>query len=309
MESDKLRQQETEDIMTLILPEIGVEKVISKKAAADELKLPPIGGKAEPKNTSKPTPPTPLAEDGPLDALQEDELGPVLDEASEKDKLLQEVQSLKDALQDLERETRLKTLEEDIELQIDNRVKSLKKEIEELKDRKVPERGQIETDNAYREQLYPIAINLLNKILIPLVDIVPSYNLIGTSITNTYEDGTIKNAVVTINISIPNNDFRYDFKVDMIVLNGLMQYPTYVTRGRKIIPLTRTDMYTEINSYSFKPLDIATRYKGNPFSNTGENIHRKHDTQKFYPVEQNQNEPVGVTENSRWNAYRTRGLV
>ena len=287
--------------MKLILPDIDLSQSIKKKA--EKLDLPAVGEKpaGKPKEEGGLPKPEDLAAASKPDSIDSD----ILDE---KVNLFQEIQELKDSLQHLELQTKLNTLEERIELHVDNKIESLKKELNELKDRKIPPRGQIETDGAYKEQLYPIAIGLLNKVLLPLIDIIPEYNLIRTSITDTYEDGTIRNGIVTIGVQIPNNDYRYDFKVEIAVLNGLMQYPTYVTRGRKIIPLTQNAMYQEINTYSFKSITTHT-YKGNPFSNTGENIHRKEDEQKFYPVDSNENPNVGMPDDSKWNAFRTRGII
>lgn len=304
MDKDKLLQQHTENILKLVIPDITTSK---KRHAASNLDLPDIGKPSKDASKVKMSPAADTITSVHPESISAQPPQPQQDMQSDV-KLLQETLSLQDSVQDLEREVRLKDIKEEIHDEVHQIIHRLQEELDDLKGRKIPEIGSVETDGAYREHLYPLATNLLNKIVVPLVSQVPTYNLIATNVTDTYDDGSIKNGVVTLNMRLLNNDCVYDFKVDVVVLNGLMQYPTFVTRGRRLIPLTQQDLNAELQTYSFRPVDIVTRYKGNPFSNVGENIHRKRDTQKFYPVDMQEPQPVGLAENSRWITHKRRDI-
>ena len=76
----------------------------------------------------------------------------------------------------------------------------------------------------------------------------------------------IKNGIVTISVIIPYNDYKHEFKVDIPVLNGLIQSPQYMTRGRTIVPFTEEGIYSEITKESFVKLSPYYKKKDNLFS-------------------------------------------
>ena len=299
----ELRNQETEDVMAILYPEINVKPLLKKKA----LQIPPIRQKKEDTGADTAAPASSSQEVTP--EVNEEDLGKALDSAKEMDVLKQELQELREAIQDLEREKRLQELKEDMRKEVQEEIAGIQKELDELKDRKIPERKEFETDGAYKEQLYPLVTNVLDKILIPLVNLIPDYNLVSTQISSTYQDGTIENGIVSVNIMMPYNDYRYDFKISVPILNGLIQTPSFVARGGKIIPLTQKDLYNELNTYSFRKLEVNNSFRKNPFTNTGENIHRKEDNQKFYETHNPQPQSVGLDESSKWKAFKQRGLI
>lgn len=239
-----------------------------------------------------------------LDQVQTDNV-----EESKEDALglALELQDLKNEFQNLERELRLNDLKEDINYEVSKIVKGLRKEIDDFKARKVPQRAEYDTEGAYKEQLYPLVVNVLDNLLLSLVDIVPDYNLIATQVSEVYEDGSIKNGIVTISIVIPYNDYKHEFKVDVPVLNGLIQSPQYMTRGRTIVPFTEESIYSEITKESFVKLSPYYKKKDNLFSNSGENPLRQHDNQKVYPTEDRSNNDIDMSQN-RWVANRQRSI-
>lgn len=314
--------------MDVVYPEINNASLVKKKA----VEIPPIGKAKKDQPAGGPTspagspvtPPTPGSATAPIDSTKPlpavspnkgvdqqtlDILKEEVSRAIEVSDLGREVQGLKDSVQDLEREERIIQIKEEMKEEFARQISSLQKELNELKEKKIPERGSFDTEGAYKEQLYPIATNVLDKIIVPMLNIVPDYNLIATQITSTFEDGTIENGIVSINMMIPNNDYRFDFRVEMPILNGLIQVPTFVTRGRKIIPLLQKNIYEELNTYSFRKLEPNYSFKKNPFSNTGENIHRKEDEQKFYETFNMEPSPVGITDNAKWRALKQRGMI
>ncbi len=103
-------------------------------------------------------------------------------------------------------------------------------------------------------------------------------------------------------------DYNYDFKVDVPILNGIIHYPMYMERGLKIIPLTETAIEEELQSASFVKAAPELREKPNLFSVNPSNIHRKQDKQKYYPANQgNVTHTFGLgDELSRWLVHRER---
>lgn len=259
-------------------------------------------------NTPDITQPTesPIGEPFPqLDDIQQD----VVEDTDKEDALsiALELQDLKNEFQNLEREVRLNDLKEDITYEVSKIVKGLRKEIDDFKARKVPQRAEYDTEGAYKEQLYPLVVNVLDNLLLSLVDIVPDYNLIATQVSDVYEDGSIKNGIVTISVIIPYNDYKHEFKVDIPVLNGLIQSPQYMTRGRTIVPFTEEGIYSEITKESFVKLSPYYKKKDNLFSNSGENPLRKHDDQKVYPTADNSYNEVDMGQN-RWVNNKQRSI-
>jgi hypothetical protein len=314
MSEEKLQQEKTKSYLDLIFPGIDTTNLQSLRKKA--VSLPSIkkkvdkgeGSKTPSPNSKEDSTKEVASSEGNLDVLRE-EITKAIEEAKITDSIERELQDLKDTVQDLEREEKMVSLKQEIREDFLKEISSLQKELEDFKERKVPEKRQFETDGAYKEQLYPIVTHVLDKLLIPVLNIVPDYNLISTQITDVYEDGSIKNGIVTVNMIVPNNDFRYDFRVDVYVLNGLIQAPSHVLRGRKLIPLTEKDLYNEINTYSYRKLDPNYNYKKSPFSNTGENPLRRPDNQKFYEVDNKEPTPSAISEDHKWKAHMERGLI
>lgn len=299
---DKLQKEKTQNYLDLIWPEMDTDILQKKKAVS----LPAIKNKSKDKGENSPL--SPASPTDNLDILRE-EINKAIEDAKITDSIERELQDLKDVVQDLEREEKLKDLKEEIKQDVLKQMSPLQKELDEFKERKVPEKREFETDGAYKEQLYPIVTNVLDKIVVPLLNIVPDYNLISTQITDVFEDGSIKNGIVSINMIVPNNDFRYDFRVDVYVLNGLIQAPSHVMRSRKLIPMTQKDLYNEINTYSYRKVDPSYTYKKSPFSNTGENPLRRPDNQKFYEVDNKEPASSSISEDHKWKAHLERGLI
>jgi len=324
--NEKSKQQ---DYYKILFPEIptsnlnatlGIgEKYSSIPMKKYALKIPEVGAKdtkPNPPTSGKPADPaasTPVdapAGGGTLASPEEFTPPESKEETVDKEALsvLMDIKDIKHTLQNLKNELRINDTKEEIQFEVAQMIKSVRKEIDDLKARKVPVRKEYDTEGAYKEQLYPQVVNILDDILVPLVNTIPDYNLLATQISSTYDDGTIKNAIVSITASLVNNDYKYEFKIDVPVLNGLIQSPQYMTRARKIIPMTEEALYLELNSESFIKVSPDFRQKDNMFSNVGENMLRQHDKQKMYPT----NTPEQHSELSgdkSWITNRQRGLT
>lgn len=180
--------------------------------------------------------------------------------------------------------------------------KKLKEDIVNLKELKVPERKFIDTDGAYRDHLYLMATRVLDELLPELFEDIPDYSFVASQVSRLYEDGSVADAIIKIRVTVPKDNMKYEFDVDVPVLNGLMNYPLYIQRGQKIIPLTKKEIQEELDSISYRKLDVEQPYeKKNIYNNIGENIHRKPDTQKWYDVIPNQQyKSVGLPPQTKW---------
>ena len=109
---------------------------------------------------------------------------------------------------------------------------------------------------------------------------------------------------------VPKQGMRYDFKIDIPVLNGLMQYPLYIQRGQKIIPLTKPEIQKELESISYRKEedDIIKNTNKKMFTNSGENINRREDKQKWYNVASNPQKAVGLPPKHIYSVQRGRGV-
>ena len=101
---------------------------------------------------------------------------------------------------------------------------------------------------------------------------------------------------------------KYEFKIEIPVLNGLMQYPIYIQRGKKIIPLTKPEIQKELESLSYRKLDVDIPYKkDNIFNNIGDNIHRKPNNQKWYDVKVDKVPQIGLPLIYKYKNRRSKG--
>lgn len=202
------------------------------------------------------------------------------DENSKKIRgLLDTISSLKSTLEELKNDVRYKKLEE----YVYNNVEELKKTVTDFRDRKIPIRDAYDTEGVYRDRLYGLVTEVLDKILPNLFEEIPEYNFLASQVSRQYDDGTVADALVSVNITVSREGNRFDFKVEVPVLNGLIQYPAYIYRGLRIIPLVKDQIQRELNSFSYRKMDIDTPFeKENLFSNLGENVNRRQDNQKQY---------------------------
>lgn len=213
------------------------------------------------------------------------------------------INNINDSVNDLEVSRKIEDAKKDILQSVQDTIKDLQEELNELRSRKMPARKSYETEAAYRENAFTIAAYVLDDTLPELFNAMPDYSLVGTSISQTYEDGTIKDAIVTVNVTIPNKEgYRFDFKVDVPILNGIAQAPLYIQRGIRIIPLTEEAVQEELNSLAFRKVDINDQQnKDNMFSYVGEGRYTRTDHQKVYPVKPNNVNDVQMPPSPIWN--------
>lgn len=194
---------------------------------------------------------------------------------------------------------------QDILDEVAQELKSYRKELDEFLHKKTPQRKFFDTGGAYKEHLYAMATSLLDEVLPYLFEALPDYSLISTQISKTYDDGTVENGLIAIKVTIPYDTYKFDFKVDVPILNGILQSPLYIQRGLKIIPLTADAIEVELNSMSFRRADPERpTEKPNVFNNIGENTLRKHDNQKYYNTENQLPSVTGLPPRSKWDATR-----
>lgn len=222
--------------------------------------------------------------------------------------VLSKLETLLKDLGDISLELKLKTLKEEILSEVKETILEVKKELDEFKEKKVPKRKYFDTGGTYKEELYTLATKVLDNVLIDLFEGLPDYSLLANQITKVYDDGTVANGIIAIGVTINKDGYRYDFKVDVPLLNGILQSPLYLQRGNKIIPLTSDAIYEELESLSFRKVNIDDMtLRKNTFNNTGENILRREDGQKQYHVNPNITQSNGLPEQHTWINEKTKG--
>jgi len=319
----KLEELIKYDYYSHLYPEIDIRSFLQKpivKVSADSrrksaapLTLPPIGGVDEPgagmggtAPTNIPgeiTPPPPDAAGGVgnvgVGGMSAPTGVPMSKDNTlsdkDKEKIQRTISDIENYINNIKQTVKSELLKDEILAEIDVKYEKLKKEIESFKERRIPQRSYFDTEGAYRHRLFDIAVRVLDEVLPQLFDAVPEYDFISSQVSRTFEDGTVADALVTIQATVVRDGMKYQFFVEVPVLNGLMMYPLYVKRGQRVIPLTKEEIQKELASMSYRRMDIDTPYeKENLFSNIGENIHRKPDTQKWYKVRPNVYKPVSV---------------
>lgn len=222
--------------------------------------------------------------------------------------VLSKLETLLKDLGDISLELKLKTLKEEILSEVKETILEVKKELDEFKEKKVPKRKYFDTGGTYKEELYTLATKVLDNVLIDLFEGLPDYSLLANQITKVYDDGTVANGIIAIGVTINKDGYRYDFKVDVPLLNGILQSPLYLQRGNKIIPLTNDAIYEELESLSFRKVNIDDMtLRKNTFNNTGENILRREDGQKQYHVNPNMAQSNVLPEQHTWINEKTKG--
>jgi len=307
MSKENLVKEKQDEHTTRYFEQLGfdIKKLLKKKLASitkeaqlPEIKLPEIE-EEEKLSTGAPTePPAGATPTGNVD-LPDIDLSAIETKQDKDEDLVEDAEEIEELLDDAEMEARF----DEIRGEFEREIKELKGELSELKDRKVPEAGEFDTGGVYKEKVFEVVTRVLDSAIIHLFDDIPDYSLIASQVSRTFEDGTISDALVTVGVTIPNEGYRYDFKIDVPILNGIVQYPTYIQRGLKIIPLTREKIMDELDSMAFRKIDVATPYeKDNIFNNIGDNITRRPDNQKWYDIHNTEPKPSAVPPMSKWDA-------
>ena len=179
--------------------------------------------------------------------------------------------------------------------------KDLNAKFEDFKKHTVPERLHFDTEILYKDKVFGKICDILDEILIPLFDLVPHYNLISISNTKYYEDSTIKNSLITINIEVDKDDFKYNFTVDVPVLNGVINAPVFIRKANKLIPLVKSEIQKELTNGYMKatPSIVEDSYRGNIFSPISQQVPYVDDpNQKEYYSTSSQ--PSTAVPETRW---------
>ncbi len=328
---DELERAKQKEFFSPLLPEIDMNALIDEPTQARVKKLaqpvidipdveaPPAGTAPAPQGAPAPvapaapgqglpTPPAPSLDAG-LGAPAPPLGGPAPEPFGDKDKekMDKALEKIKDQIKDIKNELNIDLIKEELMSTFKEYYRGLEEELKSLKEKQIPERKYFDTEGAYRDTLYGMATRLLDEFLPDLFETVPDYSFIATQVSRTFDDGTVADALITLIVTVPRNGMRYEFKVEVPVLNGLMQYPLYIQRGQKIIPLTKSEIMRELNSMSYRKLDIERPYdKANIFNNIGENIHRRPDDQKWIEVAPNSYKPVGLPPMNKYPVQRGR---
>lgn len=228
------------------------------------------------------------------------------DEEEQIEQLAKNMSKLKDTVTDLEQDIRYKKLEEYVHQNVDE----LRRIIQDLRDRKIPIRDSYDTEGVYRDKLYGMVTEVLDKFLPDMFEEIPEYKFIASQVSRQFDDGTVADALVSVAVTVPREGSRYDFKIEIPILNGLIQYPQYMYRGLRIIPITKDQIQRELNTMSYRKMDIDLPYsKENNFSNIGENINRRQTDQKTYMTNMSRPYPSETPADHMWytkqkNPYR-----
>lgn len=277
----KLETSKQEEFFNIVLPEINSKRLV-RKVAVD---LPGIGEAATPTNT--------ISDLQGQDVITPNPITPGATTDKDYTEVYRRLDEMKDIIDALMFEQRLKETSDEIMSKVEKMMLDLKKRIDDLYDRKIPTRRLFSTDGAYTSQIYSLVCEVLDQVIPPVYEDIPRYSLISNQISDVYDDGSVKNALVAISVTINNDGNRYDFKVDVPILEGVIQSPNRLERGRRLIPLTESALKAELESFSYRKTDIERPMeKPNLYSNVGSNPLRREDTQKFYEV----NDPVPQSE-------------
>lgn len=130
-------------------------------------------------------------------------------------------------------------------------VDQMDKKLESFKRTVIPQRKQFETDVIHKKDIYNAVCQVLDDLLIPLFDSAPDYNLISFQSTQYFKDGSIANAMVCITATLVNGVYSHVFKVEVPILCGIINAPMYLSKGSKIIPLIKSEIQKELNSFSY----------------------------------------------------------
>lgn len=238
----------------------------------------PIGGAASVGPPPAAPPPLPVQNAAPEMPLP---MAPKQDNISQDkiNTIFETVSQLEDEIRELKHEKKLKDLEE----YVYSNLEDLKRIVNDFRDKKVPLRSEYDTEGVYREKLYGLVTEVLDKTLPELFEEIPDYNFIATQISRVFEDGTVSDAMVSLGVTVARDGNRYDFKCEVPILNGLIHLPQYITRGPRLIPLTKDAIQRELNSFSYRKINIDTPYeKENIYNNVGENVLKRQNLQKEY---------------------------
>lgn len=225
---------------------------------------------------------------------------------TKKEEALELLEDASDALNSAENIVRIEKMKDIILEEVNTKIRKLQNDIDSIWERKTPERGTLDSDGAYRHHLFTLASKMLDEILPDLFEDIPEYSLIATQVSRLYEDGSVADGMIALTATVGREGYRYDFKVDIPILNGLLHYPLYIERGQKIIPLTKPEIQKEIESMSFVKMDVERPFeKANIFNNIGENIYRRPDEQKFYQTYLSQPGYADLPPKSQWTTQRS----
>ena len=222
------------------------------------------------------------------------------DDTEELGTLLESLDDLDDTLTNLQHDVKLQKAIEKVE----DKYHELEDEINKIKETRVPEREYFDTEGAYKEHLFGMVCEVLDDYLPELFEDLPDYSFLSSQISRTFKDGTIADAMVSLYVTVPKGKDRYDFKLEVPILNGLIYKPLYIERGLRIIPLSKREIMRELSSMTYRKTDLEfeTPYeKEQLFSNIGDNPHRRPDNQKVYNVRGNDPRRVGLPPKHTWS--------
>lgn len=278
---------------------LDVKRLLKKKlagyrtAAPPPIDIPDVEEEAADKKEET-LPKAPTAKPPIEDISIEDNIGDI-------DAIQSDLEDITEDLGKFELERRFENMKDEIMEEFTYTIKELKQEVENLKDRKIPDFGSFDSRGVYKEKLFEVVTRVLDDSLIEIFNDIPDYSLISSQVSRTFEDGTVSDAIVAVSATVSNEGYRYDFKVDVPILNGIVHYPQYIQRGLKIIPLTKEKIIEELDSVSFRKMEPEEPYsKSNIYNNIGDNIHRRPDNQKWYDIENHEPGSVGLPPKNTW---------
>lgn len=163
-------------------------------------------------------------------------------------------------------------------------VETMENKLESFKKTVVPSRKQYESDTLFKKNLYDAVCQMLDELLVPLFERVPDYNLLSFQNTEYNKDGSVSNALVSINSTVDNGDYSYTFKIDVPILGGIINAPTFISRGNKIIPLLKANIQKEITTFSYVKAPQIDDQEGrdNLYNANPDRMYHKEDNQTQY---------------------------
>lgn len=268
---EKLNKSKVLDFMKQVMPNVILDNIADSELSAGHashekiaIAIPPVsdvGTGATPQNstvpvhTQAPAPqPSNVPQAQPLKPqapLQSNPAGlPIQnkpkDRSKEFDEKINELYKILDGFVSL---TDLNTFKNVLMDEFAKKVSELSNEFTEFKKHIVPDRKLFGNEVIYKSNVASVAIKVLESVLGPALmecTAQPDYSILSVSNTKFFEDGTVCNSLVNVDIKIYYKNISVNFSTQITILYGVVYSPLYLERQSKLIPIIQKDILDEL---------------------------------------------------------------
>lgn len=114
----------------------------------------------------------------------------------------------------------------------------------------VPDRKVYDNEVVYKSNVASVAVKVVDNDLLPILTEIassPDYSILSVSTTKYFEDGTVCNSLVDIDIKIYYKNVACNFSAQIPILNGVVYSPMYLQHYGKLIPIIKEDLLDALN--------------------------------------------------------------